>query len=97
MAKPKEIDMKPLSLKSLVVAVSLAATSAFGAQAGPPFETTQFDRILPNLSQRAVSQTALSHRFVSARASAGASVASSGARLPSSVWAGDHNFIAPAP
>lgn len=77
--------MKTLSLKTLAVAVSLAATAAIGAETGAPFEQTQFDRNAPNVSQRAGS----------APASAGASVVSSGA-LASGVWAGDYNFVAPA-
>lgn len=78
--------MRTLSLKTLVVAVSLAATGAFGAEAGPPYEKTQFDRTLPNVSQNAGS----------APASGGASVVTSSGGLASGVWASDHNFVAPA-
>jgi hypothetical protein len=86
MATTKEIDMKTLWLKTLVVAVSLAASTAYAAEAGAPFEITQFDRTLPNVPQSTGP----------APASGGASVVPSGVGLASGVWANDHNFIAPA-
>jgi hypothetical protein len=61
--------MKALPLKAIALALSLAATSAFGA--GAPFEQTELDRTLPNVPEKAVSQTASSgawandHNFIS--------------------------------
>lgn len=78
--------MKALSLKTIALALSLAATSAFGADTGAPFEQTQFDRTPSNVPQRVASQPA----------SSGASVITSGAGLASGVWANDHNFVAPS-
>lgn len=77
--------MRSLTLKTVVVAAALAAGSAFGAEVGPPFELTQFNRTLPNVPQRTDAQPA----------SAGASVVTTGAGLASGAWAKDHNFIAP--
>lgn len=77
--------MTSLTLKTVVVAAALAAGSALGAESGPPFELTQFNRTLPNVPQRTVGQPA----------SGGGSVVATGARLAGGVWANDHNFIAP--
>ncbi len=77
--------MKPLSLKTIALALSLAATSAFGADYGAPFEQTQFDRTSLNAPQTVASQAA----------SSGATVITSGGGLASGVWANDQNFIAP--
>jgi hypothetical protein len=53
--------MKALPLKAIALALSLGATSAFGA--GAPFEQTEFDRTLPNVPEKAVSQTASSNAW----------------------------------
>jgi hypothetical protein len=86
--------MRSLTLKTVVVTAALAAGSAFGAEAGPPFEVTEFNRTLPNVPQRIVAQPASGDRVVVA-ASGQASGGSTGARLATGVWANDHNFIAP--
>jgi hypothetical protein len=47
-------------MKRLIVAASLAvlATSAFAVEIGKPFEQLDLDRALPNIPERAPSQTA---------------------------------------
>ncbi len=97
--------MKSLTLKSIVVTAAFAATGAFGAGTGLPFEQTQFNRTLPNVPQRIVTQPATGDRVLvagseqasGARATdAGqASGGATSARLATGVWANDHSFIAP--
>lgn len=71
--------------KTIALALSFAAMSAFGAGNGAPFEQTQFDRTPPNVLQKVASQAA----------SSGATGITSGGGLASGVWANDHNFVAP--
>jgi hypothetical protein len=99
--------MKSLALKSIVVTAAFAATSAFGAETGLPFEKTQFDRTLPNVPQRAAPRQASGERVLVAgtrqdnratdasQASVGASAAASRSTFAIGVWANDHSFIAP--
>jgi hypothetical protein len=82
--------MKSLTLKSIAVTVAFAATSAFGAQTGLPFEQTQFDRTLPSVASTD------NHAMDASQASAGASAAASRSTFATGVWASDHSFIAPA-
>jgi hypothetical protein len=77
--------MKTLPLKTIALALTLAAASAFGAETGAPFEQTQLDRTAPNVPQRVISQPS----------SGGASGAASRV-LASGVWATDHNFVSPS-
>jgi hypothetical protein len=96
--------MKSLALKSLIVTAAFAATSAFGAGNGLPFEKAQFDRALPNVPQRTVASgervliaSSDQGRATDARhASGGASSVTSRSTFATGVWANDHGFIAPA-
>lgn len=96
--------MKSLALKSLIVTAAFAATSAFGANSGLPFEKTQFDRTLSNVPQRAVASgervlvasSDQGHATHASQASGGASSVTSGSTFATGVWANDHGFIAPA-
>ncbi|TAK83525.1 MAG: hypothetical protein EPO20_17935 [Betaproteobacteria bacterium] len=47
-----QAHMKSLTLKSIVVTAVFAATGAFGAETGLPFEQTQFDRAPSNVPHR---------------------------------------------
>lgn len=85
--------MKSLTLKTMLIAASLAATSVFGAERGLPFEVTQFNRGIVNPSENAATAQATAG---STATTSGARVATGGATLASGAWANDHNFIAPA-
>lgn len=78
-------------MKRIIAAVAFAAlavpAAGFAADTGAPYEKDQFDRILPSVQNPAVTD--------SARASAGATSAPSGA-WATGVWARDHNFVSPA-
>jgi len=77
--------MQTLSLKTIGLALFLAATSGYAAASGAPFEQTQFDRNLPEVRQTIASQPA----------SSGASAVSPAGRLASGPWTNDYHFIAP--
>lgn len=76
-------------MKRFIAAVSVAALVvppfAFAAEVSAPFEKTQFDRTLPNISNPVVAEQ------VSAGSTGGAS-----GNWANGPWANDHNFIAPA-
>jgi hypothetical protein len=74
-------------MKRIIAAVSFVAlavpTFVFAAEAPPPYEKTQFDRILADVHKRDVSETA----------SAGST--SARGNLANGAWVNDHNFISP--
>lgn len=74
-------------MKRIIVAVSFAvlAAPAFAAEVTLPYEQSQVDRRLPDVRDPVVSE----------RASAGASVVTTGTDRASGPWADDYNFIAP--
>jgi hypothetical protein len=76
-------------MKRIIAAVSFAAlvvpALALAAEVSPPFEKSQFDRILPNVEKPAAA----------AEATRGATSAPNGA-WATGPWANDQNFIAPA-
>ncbi len=84
--------MKSLAIKMVLVSASLAASSAFGAAQGRPFELTQFDRGLTTEQ----GSTAPASAGTTATTSGGTTVQSPNAGLAGGAWANDHNFIAPA-
>ena len=73
-------------MKRLILAASIAFSTAAFADNGKPFEQTELDRALPNLPEKATQY---------AKADGGTRVDAS-SEATESPWAKDHNFIAPA-
>jgi hypothetical protein len=81
----------------IAIALAVAASPALALEAGPPFEQTQLDRVLPdvpavqNLVNRGMPvRQAAADAYGTTRVDAGADM-----KMPESPWANDFNFIAP--
>lgn len=74
-------------MKRIIAAVAFAVLAApvVAAEVTAPYDQLQVDRQLPDVRDPVVSE----------RASAGASVVTTGSDRASGPWANDHNFIAP--